>query len=87
MLVDSEGRLWAVHAANVGDGPGALSLVPNICYYGDRLEEIYGDQAYNGVFAEKIAEYNFYFGKASRTKSTKGFVPAAKRWVVERTIS
>jgi len=89
LLVDSGGRLWAAHAhaGNIGDGPAALLLIPHILYYSDRLEKIYGDQAYNGVFAEKVNEFGFDFEKASRPESAKGFVPVAKRWVVERSIS
>jgi transposase len=42
---------------------------------------------YNGVFARKMKEFGIEFKKASRPESTKGFVPVAKRWVVERTIA
>lgn len=82
LLVDSEGRLWAahVHAADIGDGSAALALIPDIVYQSDRLEKIYGDQAYNGVFAKKVRELGFDFEKASRPESSKGFVPIAKRW-------
>ena len=89
LLVDSGGRLWAAHAhaANVGDGPAGLSLIADILCFDQRLKKIYGDQAYNGVFADKIKEFGIDFEKASRPESTKGFVPIAKRWVVERTIA
>ena len=40
-----------------------------------------------GGFAEKVNEFGFDFEKASRPESAKGFVPVAKRWVVERSIS
>jgi len=89
LLVDNDGRLWAahVHAANLGDGPAGLFLVADILCLDERLKKIYGDQAYNGVFASKIKEFGIDFEKASRPESTKGFVPVAKRWVVERTIA
>jgi transposase len=48
---------------------------------------VYGDQAYNGVFARSLADWSIDFEKASRPESTRGFVPIAKRWVVERTIA
>jgi hypothetical protein len=83
--VDSGGRLWFAHthAANLGDGPAGLFLAADILCFDERLKKIYGDQAYNGVFANKIKEFGIDFEKASRPESVKGFVPVAKRWVVE----
>ena len=46
-----------------------------------------GDQAYNGVFADELARWSIDFEKAARPESAQGFVPVAKRWVVERTIA
>ena len=48
---------------------------------------MYDDQAYNGVFARSLANWSIDFQKASRPETTRGFVPVAKRWVVERTIA
>lgn len=93
-LVDSGGRLWVVcvHAANGADGAGAIPLIDEIVmdgisYAGDRLKKIYGDTAYNGVFAAELRKWGILFEKASRPPSARGFVPVAKRWVVERTIA
>ena len=55
-------------------------------YYGS-LEKVYGDQSYNGVFAQELAKWSLEFEKASRPPSALGFVPVAKRWVVERSIA
>ncbi|MCC5610869.1 transposase [Nostoc sp. CHAB 5834] len=41
---------------------------------------------YNGIFARALAHWSIDFEKASRPESVQGFVPIAKRWVVERTI-
>jgi hypothetical protein len=49
--------------------------------------KIYGDQAYNVIFAKEIKKFGVEFEKASKPESSRGFVPVAKRWVVERTIS
>lgn len=89
LVVDSGGRLWVakVHAANQADGTASISLVADIAYLNDRLEKIYGDQAYNGVFAQALQDWGLAFEKASRPESKRGFVPVAKRWVVERTIA
>ena len=89
LLVDTSGRIWYafVHAANMADGQAALNLSAELTEQNCRLEKIYGDQAYNGVFAEGIKYLGLKFEKASRSESQKGFVPVAKRWVVERTIA
>jgi transposase len=89
LLVDSDGRLWfaRVHAANIHDGAAALGFMPDIICQNERLIKIYGDQAYAGVFADEIEKHDIKFEKAAKPESTKGFVPVAKRWVVERTIA
>lgn len=89
-VVDTDGRLWVVdvHAANKAEGPAAVPLISTVLWrVGERLEKVYGDQAYNGVFARSLAEWSIDFEKASRPESTRGFVPVAKRWVVERSIA
>jgi hypothetical protein len=44
-----------VHAANQAEGPAAISLIGDILWrVGERLEKIYGDQAYNGLFAQAL---------------------------------
>jgi transposase len=89
LLVDTGGRIWFahVHAACEPDGAAALSFSADILCQDARLQKICGDQAYNGVFARKMREFGIEFEKASRPESIKGFVPVAKRWVVERTIA
>ena len=90
LAVDTQGRLWvaAVHAANQADGPAAVSLIGDILWrVGERLEKVYGDQSYNGVFAKALVDWSIDFEKASRPESAQGFVPVAKRWVVERSIA
>lgn len=88
ILVDTGGRLWraVVHAANQ-HGPSGKPLLKQVKAFGGRLEKILGDEAYNGVFAQSAKEIGLAFEKSSRPQSAKGFVPVAKRWVVERTIS
>ena len=86
LVVDTQGRLWVarVHAAHQAGGPVAVGLVSSLLWRaGERLEKGYGDQAYNGLFARALAEWNIMFEKASRPASRQGFVPVAKRWVVE----
>ena len=89
LVVDSRGRLWAakVHATHLADGPASISLIGDILYIGDRLEKVYGAQAYNGVFATALGEWDVAFEKVARPESAWGFVSVAKRWVVERNIA
>lgn len=94
-VVDTDGRLWVVdvHGANQAEGPAAVPLISTILWRaGERLEKVYGDQAYNGVFAQALAAWSIDFEKASRPESARGFVPVAKPhrrtgWVVERSIA
>jgi transposase len=89
-IVDTQGRLWIadVDAANRADGALGKQLVSSILWrVGERLEKVFGDQAYNGVFAHELARWSIDFEKASRPESAQGFVPVAKRWVVERSIA
>lgn len=89
-VVDTQGRLWVVDvgAANEADGTLGVDLIADVVWrVGERLEKVFGDQAYNGVFARTLAEWSIEFEKASRPESARGFVPVAKRWVVERTIA
>ncbi len=88
-VVDPQGRLWAadVDAANQADSALGVPLVQTILWrVGERLEKVFGDQAYNGVFARELGCWSIEFEKASRPESVQGFVPVAKRWVVERSI-
>lgn len=89
-VVDTQGRLWVadVDAANGADGTLAVPLMAHILWrVGERLGKVFGDQAYNGVFAVELLQWSIDFEKASRPESTRGFVPVAKRWVVERSIA
>jgi transposase len=64
LVVDTDGRLWVVdvHAANEAEGPAAVPLISTILWRaGERLKKVYGDQAYNGVFAQALAEWNIDF--------------------------
>lgn len=89
-VVDTQGRLWVadVDAANRADETLVVSLVAHILWrVGERLEKVFGDQAYNGVFAVELTRWSIDFEKASRPESTRGSVPTVKRWIVERNIA
>ena len=64
LVVDTDGRLWVVdvHAANEAEGPAAVPLISTILWRaGERVEKVYGDQSYNGVFAQALAEWSIDF--------------------------
>lgn len=81
--------MWAahVHPANDADGPAALVLVGDSLWYGDRPDKVFCDRSYGGIFAKVLASWGICFERASRPEPAKGFVPVAKRWVVERSIA
>ncbi|GAB3754829.1 hypothetical protein GCM10028817_22170 [Spirosoma pomorum] len=61
LVVDTQGRLWisAVHAADRAEDPAAVSLISQMLWRaGERLEKVYGDQSYNGVFAKALAGWS-----------------------------
>ncbi|WP_229374404.1 transposase [Fibrella rubiginis] len=74
LIVDTQGRIWVVgvHAAQQGDGPAAIDLVGDLLWrVGERVEKVFGDQAYNGVFARELDGWGrcagaIEFEKASR---------------------
>lgn len=89
LLVDTSGRLWRafVHAANHNDGSAGCALLNDTKSFDKDLKKILGDGAYVGIFAQKAQQQGLVFERASRPESARGFVPIAKRWVVERSIA
>lgn len=52
-VVDTDGRLWVAdgHAADEAEDPATFALMGAILLRaGERMEKIYGDQAYSRVF-------------------------------------
>ena len=88
-LVDMGGRLWrvVVHSANEADGPQAIRLLSQLEDMDDRLKTLFGDTAYNGVFAEAVSAAGYAYEKAAKPESQQGFIPVKGRWVVERSIA
>ena len=89
ILVDTGGRIWAahVHAASGHDSVAALGLLPHRPWWAWRLATVLTDKAYRGCFAHHLAALGVRHELASRPPSLRGFVPVAKRWVVERTFA
>jgi transposase len=90
LITDVEGRIFAVHvhAANGHDGTAAVrSLLATRPSWGARLVTILTDQGYHGRFADHVQAWGLRHEVASRPPTATGFVPVAKRWVVERTFA
>ncbi|NEU70019.1 hypothetical protein GK091_24270 [Spirosoma agri] len=48
-----------MHAAHEAECPAAVPLIGTVLWRtGERLAKVYGDQAYNGVFAKALAEWS-----------------------------
>ena len=94
VLCDTGGRIWrvVVHAANDHDSRGACPLLPTRDQlrpaWASRLRSILTDNAYKRRFVRQVHALGWQHQLASRPPSaTRGFVPVAKRWVVERTFA
>jgi len=94
VLCDTGGRIWrvVVHAANGHDSRGAHSLLPTRSQlrpaWASRLRSILTDKAYQEHVAQQVQALGWQQQLASRPPTaTRGFVPVAKRWVVERTFA
>ena len=91
IVTDVQGRILAcrVHAANGHDGAQALALLPGRpAGWGQRLATVVTDKGYRGHFARHLARLGLRHQIGSRPPSAnRGFVPIAKRWVVERTFA
>jgi transposase len=94
VLCDTGGRIWrvAVHAANGHDSRAAQPLLPPRQglrpAWASRLRIILTDKAYRGRFTRQVQALGWQHQVASRPPSKeRGFVPVAKRWVIERTFA
>lgn len=90
ILVDTLGNIWAssVHAANISDTIGGVELIEKVLGTVPRLEKILIDSGYKGTFTVLAKEVlGVEVEMAVKAESTKGFVPIAKRWVVEGTFA
>ena len=65
----------------------ARGLLPCVPSWGQRLTTILTDQGYRGRFADHVRGLKLRHELASRPPTAAGFVPVAKRWVVERTFA
>lgn len=94
LLCDTGGRIWqvAVHVANGHDSRAAQPLLPLRQHlrppWASRLRTVLTGRAYQGQFARRVRTLGWQHQIASRPPSAdRGFVPVAKRWVIERTFA
>jgi len=89
ILNDVQDRILAcrVHTANGHDGVEAMPLLPARSAWGARLVTVVTDKGYRGRFAPQVTKLGLAHQLGSRPPSTRGFVPVANRWVVERTFA
>jgi len=90
VLVDTLGLLLsaAIHPADVQDRDGALSVLRAARRLFPFVEVIFADGAYRGETAAKaVAETGLWRLEIVSRGDAKGFVPLAKRWIVERTFA
>ena len=93
IVTDVEGRIFAcfVHAANGHDDMAAvLGFLPKRPGWGQRLVTVLTvltDNGNRGSFAAHLQALGLRHELASRPPTARGFVPVAKRWVVERTFA
>jgi transposase len=91
LLVDTLGLLLAVliTSAQIDDGVAAVELLTQVSAHEfPRLETIFGDTKYHNHALEEWLTKNrpgWRIEVKARPEGTKGFLPARKRWVVERT--
>ena len=90
IITDVERRIFTsfVHAANGHDGTAAaLGLLPKRPGCGQRLVTVLTDNGYRGGFATHPQALGLRHELASRPPTARGFVPVAKRWMVEHTFA
>jgi len=88
VLVDTQGWVLAVLvlSAAIQDHDGAKQLLDKVKTYFPRLALIWADGAYAGTLIEWVKQRcGWLLEIVKRTDQAKGFVPLARRWVVERT--
>lgn len=74
-----------VRPANEHDARGGCVLLAAAAENMTRGACIFADHAYGGMFKKLATEKGFTVEITGKPETAKGFVPAKKRWVVERT--
>ena len=88
-IVDSLGNIWCVliHAANEYDGIKGIPTWDKFTEKINTVKKVLADGTYKGQFSNHVKGLGYEIEISSRPPTERGFVPIAKRWVVERTFS
>jgi transposase len=88
-IVDTLGNLFCVvvDAANQHDGVRGIGVWDLFTQKVTTVQKVLADAGYKGQFTAYVQEQGYEIEIAARPPTERGFVPIAKRWVVERTFS
>ena len=89
IITDKDGNIPEATAtpANIHDSKSAYALVALLVTACPRIKRIYADRAYRGKFIEN-AKHDFGIDiEITHSNYSGQFMPAKKRWVVERTFA
>jgi putative transposase len=87
LIVDTEGLIWSVyvHSAGESDNEGGKITVQRLQGKMPRLQKILADAGYKKTFIDWVKdEFKIIVEIAQKPEGSKGFIPTAKRWLVER---
>jgi putative transposase len=88
-IVDTLGNIFCVvvDAANHFDGIKGMIVWDIFTEKVQSVQKILADAGYKGPFTAHVEAQGYEIEIAARPPTERGFVPIAKRWVVERTFS
>ena len=89
LLVDSQGLVLGVHitGAEVSDEHGGMYLLRKAAPSYPRLEKVWADGAYRGLFAPYAWHIHGILVEKSIQRNERVHAVTSKRWVVERTFA
>ena len=89
LLVDTQGLVLGVHitSAEVSDEHGGMYLIYKVAARYPRLEKIWVDGAYRGLFAPYAWHCHGIEVEKSIQQRQYNYAVTSKRWVVERTFA
>ena len=89
LLVDSQGMVMGVHitSADVRDEYGGIYLLHKVASTYPRLEVIWVDGAYTGLFPAYAWHIHGIQVDISIQQKLRNYAVTSKRWVVERTFA
>lgn len=89
LLVDSQGMVMGVHitSADVRDEHGGMYLLKKVAFAYPRLQVVWVDGAYEGLFAAYAWHLHGVEVEMSIQQKVRQDAVTSKRWVVERTFA